>query len=42
MKVQLEVGLEEALRVLLGAALKLDHEPEVEGRTLVGVLVRFG
>ena len=44
MKVQLVVGLEEALRVLLGAepALALDHAPEVEGRTLVVVLVRSG
>jgi len=45
-KVQLAVGLEEALRVLLGAELALDldldPEAEVEPRTLVDVLVRSG
>lgn len=44
MKVQLELGLEGALRVLLGAELVpvLDLEEEAEARTLVVVLVRFG
>ena len=41
MKVQLAVGLEEALRVLLGAELALDLEAEAEGRTLVVVLVHY-
>jgi len=41
-KVQLAVGLEEALRFLLGAELALDLEAEAEGQTLVVFLVRFG
>jgi hypothetical protein len=44
LKVQLEAGLEAAMKIRLGAelALALDPEAEAEGRTLVVVLVRFG
>jgi len=42
LNVQLAVGLEGVLRVLLEAGLVLDLEAEAEEQTLVVVLDRFG